>query len=370
MITINANNFPIYTINEGAVFEPLFLKPNGSRTRFCIGWNGIGRYKPGSLLIWKKGISMKPGTDFLEEENGIFFNFSKAPAITDLYTDYEISFVPREADVAFSTGATGSAYEGEEYFLFPNWLEAAGCGDGYWIGKYKASRNTATATGEGTGTVPTSKKGVIPWASITFTAASAAAVGKGNGFRLVRNREWMNIALWCKDMDIYPSGNSASGVDGIGVAGTPDSTCGGRTLTGSGPTTWNHNLRAGGIADLVGNIWECVDGVQLVGGVLWTYNADNILTSTGISPCFGTSGGSFSLLRTDEAIKNDGIPATGTGLPVKGSDGFWFSTSGTTVLYRGGCWSGASLDGLCTFSVNNAASNSHTDIGFRLGKGL
>lgn len=369
-IVIHANNFPIYSIGTGATFEPLFLPPDGTRKRFCIGWSGIGRYTAGSLLIWKNGVSLKPGTDYSEEDNGLFFTFATAPGSTDSYKDYLVSFIPRPTDVSFSTGAAGSSYAGEEYFLFPNWIDAAGCGDGFWIAKYAASRNTATATGDGSGTIPVSKQGVIPWASVTFTAASAAATSKGPGFRLVRNREWMNVALWCHAMGLYPAGNSASGFDGTGVAGTPDSTCSGRTLTGTGPVTWNHNLRHGGITDIVGNVWECIDGVQLVNGTLWIYDANNSLINTGVAPAFGTSGGSFSLLRTDDSLKHDGIPASGSGMAIKGTDGFWFNASGTMVLYRGGGWLDGAIGGLFAFNAYNPASGSAAGIGFRLGKSL
>ena len=32
--------------------EPLFLDPDGTRTRFPIGWKGVGRYLPGSLKVY------------------------------------------------------------------------------------------------------------------------------------------------------------------------------------------------------------------------------------------------------------------------------------------------------------------------------
>ena len=369
-IVINANNFPIYTIAAGAVFEPLFLPPDGGRKRFPIGWKGLGRFTAGSLLIWKNGVSLSPGIDFTEEANGLFFNFTTAPSASENYKDYLVGYVPRTADRAFATGSAESAYVGEEYFLFPNWLEAAGCGDGFWIAKYNAARNTATSTGEGAGTTPVSKKGIIPWANLTFTAASAACTAKGTGFRLHRNREWSNIALWCHKMDLLPSGNTASGVDGTGVAATPDATCSGRTLTGSGPVSWNHNLRDGGITDLVGNVFEMVDGLQLVNGTLWINDANNNLINTGIAPTFGTSGGAYSLLRTDASLVNDCIPATGSGQAYKGGDGFWFTGSGTMVLYRGGDWANGSLGGLFAFYVSAAASGAVTYFGFRLAKDL
>ena len=135
-ITILANNFPISkTTTIGSELEPLFLPPDGTRTRFCIGWNGHGRYVAGSLDIRRNGTPLTAGTDYTEESNGVFFNFKTAPAATDTINSYLISYTPRPADLAFSTGATGSTYAGEEYFLFPNWDGADTIGDAFWIGK-------------------------------------------------------------------------------------------------------------------------------------------------------------------------------------------------------------------------------------------
>ena len=141
MITIQANNFPIYTIESGAVFEPLYLPPDGSRTKYPIGWLGLGRYEAGSLRIWKNGISLNPLSAFAEEANGVFFNFAAAPPATDSYNDYLVSYVPRAADLAFALGSAGSTYAGEEYFFVPNWINDDGCGDGFWVGRYQAARN-------------------------------------------------------------------------------------------------------------------------------------------------------------------------------------------------------------------------------------
>ena len=363
MIVIQANNFPIYSIAENAVFEPLFLPPNGSRTRFPIGWTGLGRYTAGSLRIWKNGVSLIPTTDFTEEANGVFFNFTTPPATGD-YRQYTVYFIPRTADKAIATGT-------DEMFLFPNWLGAATIGDAFWFGRHLASKSDATSSAAGSSSTPTSRKNVVPWCSVDFPTAKAACSNKGTGWHIVQNREWSNIAMWCKEMSIYPTGNSVSGVDGMGVAHTADPTTSGRALTSTGAITSSHNLLSNGIFDMVGNVWEWIDGCQLINGVLHIFDANNNLVSTGINPTFGSSGGATSFLRTDTNpnLVNECIPAS-SGNAYKGNDGFWFNTSGTMQLVRGGSWSDGSLDGLFAIYLSGAPSDVYSNVGFRLAKSI
>ena len=112
--------------------EPLFLKPDGNRTRYPIGWNGYGRYIPGSLKVKYNNVEC----DITEEDNGIFYNFSVAPAANTNYSDFEVEYMVRPLDYAFSTGAIEGGYEGEEYFLFPNWNNALNEKEAFWIGKW------------------------------------------------------------------------------------------------------------------------------------------------------------------------------------------------------------------------------------------
>lgn len=386
MLIIQANNFPTYTINTGAYFEPLFLNPgpvnpNGSgsqRTRFPIGWNGVGRYTAGTLRIWYKGTSLRPNIDFTEEANGLFYNFAVAPSSSDTHQDYLVSYVPRPADLAFAKGTSASAYPGEEYFLFPNWLGTHSyLGDGFWYGKYIAARNTATGTTEGAGLVPVSKKGVIPWTNTaSYTSrdgALALCPTKGTGFHLSWNAEWMNIALWCRHHNLYPAGNSASGADGMGCSGSPDPTQSGRTLTGSGPTTWNHNLRAGGITDMVGNVWEVQQGLELRSGVIWIADrTTGVYGSSGVA--FGTAYNNTSIgnsILNSAAVINEGIPAfaTGTFLTVNGND-TCYSATGTAAAWRGGTYDVATGAGLFAFLVNATSTAVYSNESFRLARTL
>ena len=264
--------------------EYLFLNPDGKRKRFPIGWRGLGRYKKDSLQVFnRKTGTFVPKSSIKEEPNGIFFSFSTAPD-PGSYTDYAIFYDVREEDLAISTGkdqGTHTApYPGEEYFLFPNWLETPGYSYGFWVGKYLASHDDAIAgdTYQGDSTKPVTKKDVSPWTDLPFVEMKTTASSKGSGFHIMHDAEWMNIALWCQVMDIWVDGN-IYGYRDLTKADEAEVTdvtsfvadINGKTRTGMGPSTWNHNNRTGGIADMVGNVWEAIDGLKLDNNEFYVY---------------------------------------------------------------------------------------------------
>ena len=276
MKNIKNFNFEYENYDELKNKEPLFLIPDGVRTRYPIGWNGYGRYLPNTLKIYdmKNKRYLERDVEYTEEDNGVFYNFIKAPEIG---SEYIIENITRPEDYVFSTGKDidgyTAEYPGEEYFLFPNWNNAPGCCDAFWVGKYMASRQDATAGNQGSSDIPQSKKGVSAWADVTMIKAINSIKNKGNNFHILINREWMSIAYWCNHhkLDEILSGNINGEYDptnadykGTNINSFIDTSDPyKKTLTGMGPDTWNHNLQSNGISDMVGNLCEMIDGITL-----------------------------------------------------------------------------------------------------------
>ncbi|MEH8223795.1 hypothetical protein [Aeromonas veronii] len=114
-----------------------------------------------------------------------------------------------------------------------------------------------------------------PRASLDHTAARNACSAKGAGWHLMTAHEWAAIALWCMANGYEPIGNTNWGRshaktwmvgDRADNRAPGDASGTGRTQTGSMGVEATHNKSLGGIADLVGNVWEWQDGLLLQDG--------------------------------------------------------------------------------------------------------
>lgn len=116
---------------------------------------------------------------------------------------------------------------------------------------------------------------VAPATSVNFDAAKGYCANKGAGWHLMTMHEWAAISLWCMANGFEPRGNTNYGrahdryvergrrTDGR----LPGDTAGtAHVHAGSGPDAWRHNNSPWGISDLVGNVWEWLDGFKLQDG--------------------------------------------------------------------------------------------------------
>ena len=245
--------------------------------------------------------------------------------------------------------------------------------------------------------------------NINFDTAKTYCANKGAGWHLMTMHEWAAISLWCMANGFEPRGNTDSGrahdryveqgrrMDG----GLPGNTAGTPCVhAGSGPDAWRHNNSPWGISDLVGNVWEWIDGFKLQDGriIASTFNTqaeaswvaqaayfDSTLT-TGGAPRLSnavvnrlgtigdnTNGGNTAsaafnvMAKTGTYVSNQLLKRLlvepSTVLP-KGS--VFMRNFGERLPIRGGSWSNGSSAGLATLGCDGSRVRTNINIGFRL----
>ena len=265
--------------------------------------------------------------------------------------------------------------------------------EAYLIGKYPATMIDG---------VPHSLPFQKPAVDVNHDEAIRLCEAKGPGWPLTTNDEWAALAHQSRKNGTLPRGNTNSGKSHSHPEETGTTYEGGygKTLTGSGPVTWNHDHTAEGVADMCGNVWEHVGGIRFVDGKVQVIprneaaaGADqskdspewaNIYTADGDPIYYEVSGGEIRLRATEPEEKDyDGVsftdlepgevdnldelirlglyPADG----YEGSDYFWLDTDDERCVYRGGPWYNGADAGVFSLNGIDARSNSSASLGFR-----
>ena len=244
-----------------------------------------------------------------------------------------------------------------------------------------------------------------PHASIDLDAARAGMQANGSGWHLMTNWEWAAIALWCMANGYQPTGNTNWGRSHVNTwetgrradGGVPGNDSGvGRNLTGSGPMSWRHDGSPAGISDLVGSVWEWVDGLKLQDGrIILAPDNDYALSETGwvAQDMWLSSSGGVTFEATEGDVVRDGEigddgygnsasaewrtmggdPATqlltrslimpnGT-LDPEGR--LYVRNYGERLPCRGGSWSNGGNAGLAALALNNPRTSAYGTFGFR-----
>ncbi|ERS88848.1 SUMF1/EgtB/PvdO family nonheme iron enzyme [Halomonas sp. PBN3] len=259
-----------------------------------------------------------------------------------------------------------------------------------FIGQYHAQVHDGRAV---------SLPGRDPRASINYDSAKAACAAKGAGWHLMTMHEWAAIALWCHAQGFIPRGNTNYGrahdatheigrrQDG-GTAGEASGTA--RILTGSGPASWRHDNSMGGIADLVGNVWEWQHGMKLVDGQIHLLE-DNSFDEdeanwTAMGHYISNEGGAPTLKNSSPVVEDAGISVSQwdnlakdagytesqllqrllispADVSMQGS--FYVNTSGERFPIRGGGWGSGYAAGLGALDLRSARTDTISGLGFR-----
>lgn len=111
---------------------------------------------------------------------------------------------------------------------------------------------------------------VDPAVNVDFDTAVEVCRAKGDGWHLMTAVEYEMLMNQSREKDTMPHGNTNYGKDYYNGEERGDSSgCGyGRTKTGSGPVTWNHDNTKYGVADLNGNVEEWLAGMRIKDGII------------------------------------------------------------------------------------------------------
>lgn len=241
-----------------------------------------------------------------------------------------------------------------------------------------------------------------PAVNVTLDDAIRLCESKGPGWHMITNDEWAALANQSRKNGTIPRGNTNSGKSHSHPeeTGTTYPNSYGKTLTGSGPVTWNHDHTAEGVADMCGNVWEHVGGIRFLNGqvqvipdngaaagadqskdskewrAIYTPDGDPIYFNPVDGEIFvqpheandkDYDGDNFTNLHAseidvpDELIKLGLYPAPG----YDGTDYFWVDNDGERCVVRGGNWYNGAHAGVFSLHGNNSRTASFTDIGFR-----
>ena len=254
------------------------------------------------------------------------------------------------------------------------------------------------------GGVPYSMPYQQPAVNINHDEAIRLCESKGPGWHLITNDEWAALAHQSRKNGTHPRGNTDCGKSHSHPEETGttyrDSSGDSKTLTGSGPVTWNHDHTAEGVADMCGNIFEHVGGIRFLNGQVQVIpnneaaaGADQSKDSKEWTPIYTADGGTVHYNIEDgrielQAVALDGkdydgvefkeLDGSAIDIPeqlielglypapgYEGMDYFWLDTDGERIVLRGGAWSNGAGAGV--FSFNGGDSRAHVDwgVGFR-----
>lgn len=247
-----------------------------------------------------------------------------------------------------------------------------------------------------------------PRTSLDHTAARNACSAKGAGWHLMTAHEWAAIALWCMANGYEPIGNTNWGRshaktwmvgDRADNRAPGDAAGTGRTQTGSMGPEATHTRTLGGIADLVGNVWEWQDGLLLQDGrfkisayntqaeVDWAF-ADAFLdasTPTGGSAILSNAVNNRLGAIGDNANAGNSANVEWRAMTKSGSyvsnqamkrlllepagalpqGRIYMRNFGERLPCRGGYWLSGANAGLAALSLADSRATAYTNIGFR-----
>ncbi|MCS0442104.1 hypothetical protein ND898_19030 [Vibrio diabolicus] len=261
-------------------------------------------------------------------------------------------------------------------------------------GSYRPYVDVAVYQASSKGGKAASQADKDPWAFISADTARARCAELNANSMMMSQEIWAMLCWNMISQGFQPRGNTEYGrshsnknefgrrADGR----VPDDRNGyARTLTGSGPKSWRHDGTIFGVADMVGNVWEWVDGMKMVSGQFivaeYTGQPEAEWLATGV---YISETGQFTSVAP--STLNSGNQVWGSMPKASGYAGnerlqrlmiepiactsvlsgrFYWNLDGERFPVRGGLWSSASNAGPAALYCNAPRSDTNSSIGFR-----
>jgi len=261
-------------------------------------------------------------------------------------------------------------------------------------GSYRPYVDVAVYQASSKGGKATSQADKDPWAFISADTARARCVELNANSMMMSQEIWAMLCWNMISQGFQPRGNTEYGrshsnknefgrrADGR----VPDDRNGyARTLTGSGPESWRHDGTIFGVADMVGNVWEWVDGMKMVSGQFivaeYTGQPEAEWLATGV---YISETGQFTSVAP--STLNSGSQVWGSMPKASGYAGnerlqrlmiepiactsvlsgrFYWNLDGERVPFRGGSLNNASLAGPAALFCHHPRSYASSTVGFR-----
>lgn len=241
--------------------------------------NGVGKWAnartaDGSLYVWIPRFTYK----IISGENETVKSWN-----SDLIDGNETTV--GKIAIKLSNGTTDDLTD--DYIAHPAFEFNGKQISGFWIAKHEASRNDATDTAQGSGTMAVSSPGVKSWTGLTVSDAFTAAynVNRTLESHLIRNSEWGAVAYLTNAIGRTPYNNNhpniLTGYSGDVQNATASETTATyfNTNPGGARGSTTHNVHgvydmAGGATEMVAAYFDGSENLTTVGSSL--VNADAI----------------------------------------------------------------------------------------------